>query len=228
MRFKLGSNRVTSKLTQMNWVLRCDFGYSAQPGNYILWFCIPKSLQNIPKSAQIPKSYIWDMFSSLGLAKPFFFPSPNLGQIWIRIQVLGSKSWYSYSDGEFDISNSEFRKANFTTRLLLGTNSHGVHIISVNSVSSESSGSCGNGGSIESRLWAGATSNSVDIYPFRTLAACASSKIAMSSGEKRRKSRLPPSSAKTPWSFGIWFLAVRDWENHSGIELEFWVQVHHY
>ena len=75
---------------------------------------------------------------------------------------------------------------------------------------------------------AGATSNSVDIYPFRTLAACASSKIAMSSGEKRRKSRLPPSSAKTPWSFGIWFVLVRDWENHSGIELEFWVQYHHY
>ena len=31
-----------------------------------------------------------------------------------------------------------------------------------------------------------------------TLAACASSKMAMSSGEKRRKSRLPPSSARTP------------------------------
>ena len=219
MRFELGSNQVTSKLTQTNSVLRCDFGYSAQPGNYILWFCIPKSLQNIPKSAQIPKSYIWDMFSSLGLAKPFFFPSPNLHQIWIRIRVLGSKSWYSDSDGEFDISNSEFRKANPTTRLLFGCNITSVN--SVSSESSESSGSCGNGGSIESSLWAGATSNSVDIYPFRTLAACASSKIAMSSGEKRRKSRLPPSSAKTPWSFGIRFLAVGDWENHSGIELEF-------
>ena len=33
-----------------------------------------------------------------------------------------------------------------------------------------------------------------------TLADCASSKIAMSSGENRRKSRLPPSSAKTPCS----------------------------
>ena len=60
------------------------------------------------------------------------------------------------------------------------------------------------------------------------MAACASSKIAMSSGEKRRKSRLPPSSAKTPWSFGIWFVPVGGWENHSGIELEFWVQFHHY
>ena len=83
MRFELGSNRVTSELTQTNWVLRCDFGYSAQPSNYLLWFCIPKWLQNVPKSAQIPKSCIWDIFSFLGLAIQFFFtvPSPNMGQI---------------------------------------------------------------------------------------------------------------------------------------------------
>ena len=120
MRFELGSNRVTSELTQTNWVLRCDFGYSAQPSNYLLWFCIPKWLQNVPKSAQIPKSCIWDIFSLLGLAKPFFFLSPNLSQIWTWIQVLGSKSWYSDSDGEFDIPKSEFWIANPTTRLLLG------------------------------------------------------------------------------------------------------------
>ena len=55
-----------------------------------------------------------------GLAKPFFFLCPNLSQIWTWIQVLESKSWYSDSDGEFDIPKSEFWIANTTTRLLLG------------------------------------------------------------------------------------------------------------
>ena len=37
----------------MNWVLGRDLGYLIQPNNYTLWFCISKSLQNVPKSPPI-------------------------------------------------------------------------------------------------------------------------------------------------------------------------------
>ena len=119
MRFEFGSNRVTSELTQTNWVLRCDFGYSDRPGNYMLWFCTPKSLQNVPKSAQIPKSCISDI---LYWASPNHFSSPP--QIWVkfesdsstRIQILVLGFRWGIWHSKERISNSKSHYS-VTTRM---------------------------------------------------------------------------------------------------------------
>ena len=118
----------TSKLSARMW-----FWKLIQPS--FLLFCIPKSLQNVPKSPQkLSKSCIWDI-PLLSLAKQLFFtaPSPNLGQIpynlstRIRILVLcyGCGNWPSsefesqtplpgyYSDAKSNLvhitSNGQFR-----------------------------------------------------------------------------------------------------------------------
>ena len=91
----------------MNRVLGCEFGYSVQPSNYTLWFCILKLLQNVPKHPRSHQNSQNHAFSLLGLTKQIFFavPSPNMGKI-------------PFFEPEYSIPNTRIQIGNLTTQFV--------------------------------------------------------------------------------------------------------------
>ena len=82
------------------------FGYSVQPSNYTLWFCILKSLQNVPKSPQFTPEVLKFMY----LGNIFFTLPPQTICIDSPTQILGKfliLFLVLESIREFDKPNSE-------------------------------------------------------------------------------------------------------------------------